>query len=87
VTTFTVRTFSQGPVFTAATSYADNQTEQVLDQVYDLWAGDLAGDVEMAYDMYYGYSLQTDQFILRGNQRYAKPIINPPVFSKIDKVP
>ncbi|KAJ9483325.1 hypothetical protein VN97_g10083 [Penicillium thymicola] len=86
VTAFTVRTFIQGPVFTASTSYADNQTEQVLDQVYNLWAGDLASDVEMAYDMYYGYSLQTDQFTLRGNQRYAKPIMNPPVFSKIDEI-
>ncbi|CAG8947916.1 unnamed protein product [Penicillium salamii] len=87
VTAFNVRTFTQGPVFTAATSYADNQTDQVLDQVYDLWAGDLASDVDMAYDMYYGYSAETDQFSLRGNQRYAKPIMNPPVFSKIDEIP
>lgn len=86
VTSFTVRTFSQGPVFTAATSYSKNQSEQVLDQVYDLWAGELSSDVEMAYDLYYGYSPQSDEFTLRGNQRYAKPIMSPPVFSKMDEI-
>ncbi|KAJ6091322.1 hypothetical protein N7467_003291 [Penicillium canescens] len=87
VTAFTVRTFPQGPVFTAATSYHNNQSEQVLDQVYDLWTGDdLSSDVEMAYDFYYAYSPQNDDFTLMGNQRYAKPIMNPPVFSNINEI-
>ncbi|ODM23737.1 hypothetical protein SI65_01326 [Aspergillus cristatus] len=42
------------PVFTSMTSYSANQSEQVLDKVYDLYTDkDLTGDVELGYDLYY----------------------------------
>ncbi|BAE58837.1 unnamed protein product [Aspergillus oryzae RIB40] len=88
VTAFTVRTFSQGPVSTTTTTYLQNQTEQVLDQVYQLFTDDaLTSDVEMGYDMYYTYVSQDDSFSLSGTQRYGKPVRNPAVFKAIYQIP
>ncbi|KAJ5972724.1 FAD linked oxidase N-terminal [Penicillium vulpinum] len=88
VTAFTIRTFPQGPVFTRQTSYSPNQTEQVLDKVYDLFTDkNLTGDVEMGYDLYYSYDSGSEDFTLMGTQRYGKAIHNPPVFHEIDQIP
>ncbi|CAI7674902.1 hypothetical protein N7533_011302 [Penicillium manginii] len=88
VTAFTVRTFSQGPVFTSMTTYSANQSNQVLDKVYDLFTDkSLSGNKEMGYDLYYSYSSESGQFTLSGTQRYGKPIQNPPVFAAINRIP
>ncbi|EAW22250.1 FAD-binding oxidoreductase [Aspergillus fischeri NRRL 181] len=88
VTNFVVRTFPQGPVFTGMTSYAANQSEQVLDRVYDLYTDRaLTSDVEMGYDLYYTYDSNSDEFILMGAQRYGKPVENPKVFHDINQIP
>ncbi|RDW67425.1 FAD-binding oxidoreductase [Aspergillus mulundensis] len=87
VTAFTVRTFEQGPVSTTRTTYAPNQTEQVLDRVYDLFTDPvLTSDVDMGYDLYYTYTASSG-FTLSGTQRYAKPLANPPVFDAINQIP
>jgi FAD/FMN-containing dehydrogenase len=87
VTTFTVRTFPQGPIFSAQVSYGDNQTEAVLDKVYDLYTRpDLTSDLNMGYDMYYTYSPEDDAFAMLGTQRYEQPIEAPPVFQEIDAI-
>ncbi|EYE99687.1 FAD-binding oxidoreductase [Aspergillus ruber CBS 135680] len=88
VTSFTVRTFAQGPVFTSMSSYSANQSEQVLDKVYDLYTDkNLTSDVELGYDLYYTYVSDTNEFTLMGTQRYGKPVRNPPVFHAIDQIP
>ncbi|KAJ5375412.1 FAD linked oxidase N-terminal [Penicillium concentricum] len=88
VTAFTIRTFTQGPVFTGQTSYSENYTEQVLDKAYDLFTDkDLTNDVEMGYDLYYSYRSGSEDFTLMGTQRYGKAIQDPPVFRKIDQIP
>lgn len=88
VTAFTVRTFPQGPVFNGMVSYGDNQTEQVLDKVYDLFADpELSRDEDMAFDLYYTYSQANDIFSVGGTQRYARPIQNPPVFDAMNQLP
>ncbi|RAK96474.1 FAD-binding oxidoreductase [Aspergillus ibericus CBS 121593] len=88
VTAFTVRTFAQGPVSTTLVTYASNQTEQVLDRIYDLFTDEqLTDDVNMGLDMFYTYSPDEDSFTLSGTQRYARPIRNPPVFSAMDQIP
>jgi FAD/FMN-containing dehydrogenase len=87
VTGFTVRTFAQGAVSTTRTTYSSNQTEQVLDRVYELFTDEaLTNDVEMGYDLYYTYMSQSDSFILSGTQRYGKPIASPLVFDAINKI-
>lgn len=69
-------------------SYSDNQTETVLDRVYDLYTRpDLVADLDMGYDLYYGYSPDDDAFSLSGTQRYERPIEDPPVFQEIDAIP
>jgi FAD/FMN-containing dehydrogenase len=88
VTAFTVRTFAQGAVSTTRTTYSSNQTEQVLDRVYELFTDEaLTSDVEMGYDLYYTYMGQTDTFVLSGTQRYGKPLASPPVFDAINQIP
>jgi FAD/FMN-containing dehydrogenase len=88
VTAFTVRTFPQGAVSTTRTTYGSNQTEQVLDRVYELFTDEtLTSDVEMGYDLYYTYTSQSDSFVLSGTQRYGKPIVNPAVFNAINRIP
>ncbi|KAF4314142.1 putative FAD binding domain protein [Botryosphaeria dothidea] len=87
VVTFTVRTFPQGPVLNARTTYNDSQTEEVLDKVYDLFVDpELSSDADMGFDLYYTYLQASDSFTLSGTQRYAKPIANPPVFEAIDEI-
>ncbi|KAL3431571.1 hypothetical protein BDV09DRAFT_206526 [Aspergillus tetrazonus] len=88
VTAFTVRTFPQGAVSTTRTTYGSNQTEQVLDRVYELFTDEtLTSDVEMGYDLYYTYTSQSDSFVLSGTERYGKPIANPAVFNAINRIP
>jgi hypothetical protein len=70
------------------TSYSANQTEHVLDRVYDLYTNkDLTSDVELGYDLYYTYASDSDEFTLMGTQRYGKPVQKPPVFHAIDQIP
>lgn len=88
VTTFTVRTFAQGPVFTGQVTFTDNQTEAALDGVYELFTNpELSTDVDMGYDLYYAYNQAQDSFTLLGTERYARPLSNPPVFQGIDSIP
>lgn len=70
------------------TSYSSNQSEQVLDKVYDLYTDPrLTSDVDMGYDLYYTYASDSDEFILRGTQHYARPVQEPAVFREIDQIP
>lgn len=88
VTSFTIRTFPQGPVFQATVSYAPNQTETVLDNAYNLWADpELSSDLDIGFDLYYRFNSTSREFALSGTQRYAKPITNASVFQAIDSVP
>lgn len=70
------------------TTYAANQSDEVLDKVYDLHTDKrLSSDKEMGYDLYYSYDAENDEFTLSGTQRYSKPVRNPPVFAAIDRIP
>jgi hypothetical protein len=70
------------------TTYSTNQSNHVLDKVYDLYTDkSLSSDKEMGYDLYYSYSSESDQFTLSGTQRYGKPVQNPPVFEAINRIP
>ena len=70
------------------TSYAANQSSQVLDRVYDLYTDKhLTSDKEMGYDLYYTYNSAGDEFTLSGTQRYGKAVRNPSVFRAINQVP
>lgn len=70
------------------TTYAANQSDEVLNKVYDLHTDKrLSSDKEMGYDLYYSYDAENDEFTLSGTQRYSKPVRNPPVFAAIDRIP
>jgi hypothetical protein len=70
------------------TTYSSNQSDQVLNEVYDLYTDrNITSDKEMGYDLYYSYSSESDHFTLSGTQRYGKPVRNPPVFAAINRIP
>lgn len=70
------------------TTYAANQSNQVLEKVYDLWTDEhLASDKAMGYDLYYTYISESDEFTLSGTQRYGKAVRSPSVFRSIDRIP
>lgn len=88
VTAFTVRTFPQGQIHVSQVAWSDNQTEEVLDKVYELYTDPtITSDVEMGYDLYFVYDPETDQFAMSGTQRYETPMVNPPVFQAINRIP
>lgn len=75
-------------MFSAQVSYSDNQTEAVLDKVFDLYTReDLTSDLQMGYDLYYTYNTTGDEFLMLGTQRYEQPLQAPPVFREIDSIP
>lgn len=88
VTSFTVRTFPQGPIYVSQPSWSDNQSEAVLDEVYKLYTDPiLTRDVEMGYDLYFVYNADSDQFVMSGTQRYETAMAHPSVFDAIDEIP
>ncbi|KAF1982800.1 hypothetical protein K402DRAFT_186026 [Aulographum hederae CBS 113979] len=97
VTAFTVRTFPQGPVYSRQVTYSDNQTETVLDAMYDLFTNPaLNSDKNMNYDMYYTFSA-AQGFAMAGSQWYAgieagnassnAASVSPRVFSELNAIP
>jgi hypothetical protein len=86
VTSFVVRTFSQGPIYTGRRIWNDTYTEQVVDEVYDLYTSQ-DNNTNVSADFYYGYVQAGDVFTPAGNLRYFDPIENPPVFDSIDRIP
>lgn len=88
VTSATVRTFPQGQIYISQPTWADNSSEEVLDEVYQLFTNpELTNDVDMGYDMYYLYDSERDDFVMSGTQRYETAMEHPPVFDAIDRIP
>ncbi|ETS86523.1 hypothetical protein PFICI_00351 [Pestalotiopsis fici W106-1] len=88
VTAFTFETFPQGQVFNGRSTYGQNQTEQVLDKVYDLFSSrDSLSDLSMGYDLYYSYNGSAASFTMLGVQRYTEPVTNASVFEAIKTIP
>lgn len=75
-------------MFNARVFYSDNQTEQVLDRVFDLFADpELTSDEDMGYEIYFRYNQTSDSFMVDSAQRYARPIESPAVFQAINQIP
>ncbi|KAM5353497.1 hypothetical protein ACJ41O_000147 [Fusarium nematophilum] len=86
VTAFVVRTFPQGPLFTARRSWNETYMDRAVDEAYNLWTVH-DNDTNISLDTYFGYAQASDSFTLAGTQRYLEPIRNPPVFASMNQVP
>ncbi|KAH6621700.1 hypothetical protein C7974DRAFT_456356 [Boeremia exigua] len=86
VTSFIVRTFPQGPLYAGRRTWNDTYTEQVVDELFDLYTTQ-DNNTNISADFYYGYIQARDEFSPAGTLRYFDPIENPPVFSSIERIP
>jgi hypothetical protein len=86
VTTFTVKVFEQGPVFTGSGVYSENVTNQFLDATSNiLTVEDTNPYVE--YEYVYLYSAASDSYIWSNTQRFSQALMNPPVFDEFSAIP
>lgn len=86
ITSFVVRTFPQGPLYAGRRTWNNTYTEQVVDEMYDLYTSQ-DNNTKVSVDFYYGYVQAGDVFSPAGTLRYFDPIEKPPVFASIDRIP
>ncbi|KAH7074516.1 FAD binding domain protein [Paraphoma chrysanthemicola] len=86
ITSFVVRTFPQGPLYVDRRTWNDTYTEEVVDEIYDLFTNP-GNSTNAAADFYYGYVQARDVFIPAGSLRYLDPIQSPPALASIDQIP
>lgn len=86
VTNFRARVVSQGRRLGGAKAYSANYTDQLIDQGYQLTTK-LSGDLDMAFHNRYFYNQSEDSFGWNFFQEYNQPVLNPPVFDGLNKIP
>lgn len=89
ITSFVIRTFPQGPIYAGRRTWNDTYTDQVADEVYDLYTGQ-DHNTQVSADFYYGYVQAEDIFTPTVNLRYFDPMNttgSPPAFASIDRIP
>lgn len=86
VTHFTMRVVPQGQVLSGSRSYAADKRDAIVEQAYQLtttWKNDT--DMSFYYD--FGYDQRSDGYTLSFNQAYTQPILNPPPFEELNRIP
>lgn len=89
VTTFTVRTFPQGPQYVSRPVWSDNQSDAVVREVVRVYSDPtLTADLEAGMDFYFLYNAATDSFSSSALQRYETAVAQPPaVYAGLDQIP
>ncbi|KAI1439456.1 hypothetical protein F5Y02DRAFT_405736 [Annulohypoxylon stygium] len=86
VTSFNVTVFPQGPVYTGARTFADNETGRFLEEAEKVFSISDSEDTNIGLEYRYTYSAQSG-WTISSTQRYAEPVMNPPVFDAINSIP
>ncbi|GFF91658.1 LOW QUALITY PROTEIN: hypothetical protein IFM47457_08915 [Aspergillus lentulus] len=86
VTYFQLRVFAQGPVLDLDRSYDPNVTDIFLKEAYDIFRVQDTNP-QVGFEFVFTYIPQQDRFSLRGTQRYAQPVRNPPEFERLSRIP
>ncbi|KAL0934487.1 FAD binding domain-containing protein [Colletotrichum truncatum] len=86
ITSFVVRTSPQGQLYSGSRIWNDTNTEQVVNEVYDLFTSQ-DHNTNVSVDFYYAYAPARDVFTPVGSLRYFDPVESPPVFASIDRIP
>ncbi|KAH6668220.1 hypothetical protein B0J14DRAFT_658137 [Halenospora varia] len=71
VTSFKVTVFPQGPVYSGSRTFGDDQTDRFLEEAERIFTLEDAEDTSIGLD----------------TQRYAEPVLNPPVFDALNAIP
>ncbi|KAI3539721.1 FAD binding domain-containing protein [Colletotrichum filicis] len=86
ITNFRSRLVPQGQKWGGARTYHINFTDQLVDQSYQL-ATSLSTDTYMSFWTRNSYDVATDRFSISVSQAYYEPVIEPPVFTELNKIP
>ncbi|GFF24208.1 hypothetical protein IFM58399_00576 [Aspergillus lentulus] len=86
VTYFQLRVFAQGPVLDLDRSYDPNVTDIFLKEAFDIFRVQDTNP-QVGFEFVFTYIPQQDRFSLRGTQRYAQPVRNPPEFERLSRIP
>ncbi|KAK1676120.1 hypothetical protein BDP55DRAFT_121273 [Colletotrichum godetiae] len=86
ITNFCSRLVPQGQKWGGSRTYNVNYTDQLVDQSYQL-ATNLAVDTYMSFWSRNSYDSASDRFSMSVSQAYYEPVVEPPVFAELNKIP
>ncbi|KAM0228592.1 hypothetical protein ACHAP5_011903 [Fusarium lateritium] len=86
VTSFNVSVFPQGPVYTGSRTFGDNQTGLVLEEAEKIFGIQDYKDTAIGLEYRYTYT-QQNGWSISTTQRYAQPVLSPPVFDTLNSIP
>jgi hypothetical protein len=79
--------FPQGPVYTGSRTFGDDQTDQFLEEAEKIFTVEDAEDTNIGLEYRYAYSAAQNRYVMSSTQRYAEPVLNPPVFKSLNAIP
>ncbi|KAH0429564.1 FAD binding domain-containing protein [Colletotrichum camelliae] len=86
VTSFIVNVYEQGPVYTGSRTFSDSQIVPFLEEVEKIFTVEDEQDTNVGLEYRYTFSAQNG-WTVSTTQRYAEPIMNPPVFNALNSIP
>jgi len=86
ITNFQVKVYPRGEVLGGQVTHNEKYTDQVLAELYELTVK-LNADPKMSFSSRFLYNQLEDIFQFRLTQEYDAPIINPPVFDRLNAIP
>jgi FAD/FMN-containing dehydrogenase len=86
VTSFNVSVFPQGSVYTGSRTFGHNQTGLVLEEAEKIFAIQDYDDTAIGLEYRYAYT-QQNGWSISTTQRYAEPVLSPPVFDTLNSIP
>ncbi|KAH7136326.1 FAD binding domain protein, partial [Dactylonectria macrodidyma] len=86
VTSFNVSVFPQRPVYTGSRTFPDGQTSRFLEEAEKVFSIQDYEDTNIGLEYRYAYSAQNG-WTMSSTQRYAEPVMNPPVFDALNSIP
>lgn len=86
VTSFNVSVFPQRPVYAGSRTFTDDQTDRFLEEAEKIFSIQDYEDTNIGLEYRYAYSVQNG-WTMSSTQRYAEPVMNPPVFNALNSIP
>ncbi|KAH6645340.1 hypothetical protein BKA67DRAFT_664428 [Truncatella angustata] len=86
VTSFNVSVFPQGPLYAGSRTFADDQTSRFLEEAEKIFTIEDFEDTNIGLEYRYTFSARNG-WTMSSTQRYAEPVMNPPVFDALNSIP
>lgn len=86
VTHFTMRAFTQGPMFGGSRSFALEQREAVVAEASRLTT-EWASDTNMSFSYGFAYRQASDEYAFSVTEAYSEPVTDPAPFQALNSLP